>query len=235
MEYLHNFNPEGKTENKERAYLDIVGHFPNIGKRKQIAIVLDEYWVDDADQSKAYGPKRKAGRIVLVDDTKEYIKELRSKDYEHHPQERRWDCFIYIDDYSQYDKHTYIMATIKKTWFQKLNRNFKGQGSDTGSYATGWKYEFKIDTMQYGMDSDNQIMDEIPYWIFPSKLHFKIGSQRQTLENIIEAGNLTLEFHKNKVLEPETEPEIKKKSRIPLLGGIFAVVGSILFTKARFK
>ena len=222
MEYLHNFNPDGKTENKERAYLDIVGHFPKIGKRKQIAIILNEFWVDGADQSKAYGPKRKLGRIVLVDDTKEYIKELRSKDYEHLPQGRRWDCFIYIEGYSQFDKNTYIMATIKK---------FKGQKSDTGSYAKGWKYDFKIDKMQYGTD----LIDEIPYGIFPSKLHFKIGNQRQTLENIIEAGNLTLEFHKNKVLEPETEPETKRKSRIPLIGGIVALVGSILFAKASFK
>ena len=67
MEYSHNFNPEGKTEIKEEAHLDMQGRFPKIGKRKTMGLDIVESWVDNDNPDVKYRPQKRIGKVILTD------------------------------------------------------------------------------------------------------------------------------------------------------------------------
>jgi hypothetical protein len=220
MEYIGNFNPEGKTEIKEEAYLDIVGRFPKIGKSKTVGIDIVESWVDNDNPDVKYGPQRRIGKVILTDQTGD-------------PDERRWTFSMSLNGgYGEIDKPTTITGTIEKYYFQKYRRNPKGHGRTTGSEASGWKYRFEIMQLIYG--SANV---ETANWKFPAYLTRNISNQYKTLRNIVEAANLSIELHKkpikHKIGANYQDEEPKTKRNIPLLAGISAGVASIwyFFTK----
>jgi hypothetical protein len=229
MEYSHNFNPEGKTEIKEEAYLDIVGRFPKIGKSKTMGIDIVESWVDNDNPDGKYGPQRRIGKVILTDQTVE----MRKEDYYGDPDERRWTFSMSLNEgYGEIDKPTTITGTIEKYYFQKYSRSPKGYGRTTGSEASGWKYRFEIMQLIYG--SANV---ETANWKFPAYLTRNISNQYKTLRNIVEAANLSIETHKkpikHKIGANYQDEEPKTKRNIPLIAGISAGLASIwyFFTK----
>ena len=220
MKYQNSFNPEGKTEIKDKAYLNMVGHFPKVGKKKTIPIELNEYWVSDENPDDTYGSIRTIGRVSLVDDTIYYLKELQS-DSPHYgvsSNDRRWDCFIYVYGYSNFDKNTYINATIEKV------RNTANRG---------WRYSFKIDDIIYGGDRiDLEGKYEAPY--FNTYPYAK--NQYQSLQRIIKDANRVL-GDRPKIIQrrlshqPQQSKEKKSKKpfQIPIIGGLIALASAWYF------
>jgi hypothetical protein len=216
MEYIGNFNPEGKTEIKEEAYLDIVGRFPKIGKSKTVGIDIVESWVDNDNPDVKYGPQRRIGKVILTDQTGD-------------PDERRWTFSMSLNEgYGEIDKPTTITGTIEKYYFQKYRRNPKGHGRTTGSEASGWKYRFEIMQLIYG--SANV---ETANWKFPAYLTRNISNQYKTLRNIVEAANLSIKLHKkpikHKIGANYQDEEPKTKRNIPLIAGISAGLASLWY------
>jgi hypothetical protein len=216
MEYIGNFNPEGKTEIKEEAYLDIVGRFPKIGKSKTVGIDIVESWVDNDNPDVKYGPQRRIGKVILTDQTGD-------------PDERRWTFSMSLNGgYGEIDKPTTITGTIEKYYFQKYRRNPKGHGRTTGSEASGWKYRFEIMQLIYG--SANV---ETANWKFPAYLTRNISNQYKTLRNIVEAANLSIKLHKkpikHKIGANYQDEEPKTKRNIPLIAGISAGLASLWY------
>jgi len=230
MEYSHNFNPEGKTEIKGEAYLDMQGRFPKIGKRKTMGLDIVESWVDKDNPDVKYRPQRRIGKVILTDQTVAMRKEEPYAD----PNERRWTFSMSLNEgYGEIDKPTTITGTIDKYYFQKYSRSPKGHGRTTGSGASGWKYRFEIMQLNYGTVKNVEITN----WRFPSYLTWNISNQYKTLRNIVEAANLSIELHKkpikHKIGANYQDEEPKTKRNIPLLAGISAGLASIwyFFTK----
>ena len=225
MEYSHNFNPEGKTEIKEEAYLDMQGRFPKIGKRKTMGLDIVESWVDNDNPDVKYRPQRRIGKVILTDQTVE----MRKEDYYGDPDERRWTFSMSLNEgYGEIDKPTTITGTIDKYYFQKFGKNSKGQGRVTGSAASGWKYQFEIMQLIYG--SANV---ETANWRFPAYLTRNISNQYKTLRNIVDAANRSIEIHKKPIKHNigaySQDKKPKTKRNIPLLAGISAGLASILY------
>lgn len=225
MEYSHNFNPEGKTEIKEDAYLDMTGRFPKIGKQKTMGIDIVESWVDNDNPEGKYGPQRRIGKVILTDQTVEMRKEESYGD----PDERRWTFSMSLNEgYGEIDKPTTITGTIDKYYFQKFHKNSKGQGRVTGSAASGWKYQFEIMQLIYG--SANV---ETANWIFPAYLTRNISNQYKTLRNIVDAANRSIEIHKKPIkphqVRGNENEKPKTKRNIPLLAGISAGLASLWY------
>lgn len=217
MEYRHTFNPEGKTEIRKKAYLDMRGHFPKVGKTKTIPIELNEYWISDENPDNSYGPIRNIGRVSLVDDTIYLRKELQSDfpDYGITSNDRRWDCFIYIYGYSNFDENTYINATIEKVW-----NDTKGK--------RGWRYSFKVDDIIYGGDRiDLEGKDKAPYF----DLYPYAKNQNQALQRIIKGANRVLGDDWKTIQKPQPSKENKSKKpfRIPIIGGILALASAWIY------
>ena len=231
MEYSHNFNPEGKTEIKEEAYLDMQGRFPKIGKRKTMGLDIVESWVDNDNPDVKYRPQRRIGKVILTDQTVEMRKEESYAD----PDERRWTFSMSLNEgYGEIDKPTTITGTIDKYYFQKFGKNSKGQGRVTGSAASGWKYQFEIMQLIYG--SANV---ETANWRFPAYLTRNISNQYKTLRNIVDAANRSIEIHQEPInqiigaISPLPSKQPKPRYNIPLVAGISAGLASIwyFFTK----
>jgi hypothetical protein len=217
MEYIDNFNPEGKTEIKEEAYLDIVGRFPKIGKSKTMGIDIVESWVDNDNPDVKYGPQRRIGKVILTDQTGD-------------PDERKWTFSMSLNEsYGEIDKPTTITGTIEKYYFQKYRRSPKGHGRTTGSEASGWKYRFEIMQLNYGTVKNVEITN----WRFRSYLTWNISNQYKTLRNIVEAANLSIKLHKkpikHKIGANYQDEEPKTKRNIPLIAGISAGLASLWY------
>jgi len=231
MEYSHNFNPEGKTEIKEDAYLDMTGRFPKIGKQKTMGIDIVESWVDNDNPEGKYGPQRKIGKVILTDQTLE----MRKEESYANPNERRWTFSMSLNEgYGEIDKPTTITGTIDKYYFQKFTKNSKGQGRVTGSEASGWKYQFEIMQLIYG--SANV---KTANWRFPAYLTRNISNQYKTLRNIVDAANRSIEIYKKPInqiigaISPFPSKQPKPRYNIPLVAGISAGLASLwyFFTK----
>lgn len=230
MEYSHNFNPEGKTEIKEDAYLDMTGRFPKIGKQKTMGIDIVESWVDNDNPEGKYGPQRKIGKVILTDQTLE----MRKEESYANPNERRWTFSMSLNEgYGEIDKPTTITGTIDKYYFQKFTKNSKGQGRVTGSEASGWKYQFTITQLNYGSVKNVEITN----WRFPAYLNRNIANQYKTLRNIVEAANLSIKTYKKPIKHNiganYQDEKPKTKRNIPLVAGISAGLASLwyFFTK----
>lgn len=181
----------------------MTGYFPKVGKKKTIPIELNELWVSDENPDDKYISIRTIGRVSLVDDTIDYQKELQSFDYGIDSNDRRWDCFIYIYGYSNFNENTYINATIEKVW-----NDTKGN--------RGWRYSFKVDDIIYGGDRiDLEGKDKAPYF----DLYPYAKNQHEALKEIIKGSNRVL----------SNENKSKKPFRIPIIGGIVALASAWIF------
>tara|TARA_B100000287_G_scaffold279583_1_gene263485 strand:- start:27592 stop:28269 length:678 start_codon:yes stop_codon:yes gene_type:complete len=219
--YRYSFNPEGKTKVEGKSYLTMTGYFPKIGKRKTIPIELSEYWISDENPEDTYGSVRNIGRVVLQDATRDYHRELNRKghQYEYDYGDRMWECFIYIEGYSQFQTWTFIKAIIKKGRFVE---------------QTGSKYMFDIEKIvqkERGGEDENVEINHRGGRGF----NYKIKTQRETLENIIEAAENSIGRKKYQVvkheIEPEPDPYIedKKRWRIPIIGGAVALASALIY------
>ena len=225
MEYIYNFNPEGKTEIKEEAYLDMQGRFPKIGKRKTMGLDIVELWVDNDNPDVKYGPQRRIGKVILTDQTVE----MRKEEPYAGPDERRWTFSMSLNEgYGEIDKPTTITGTIDKYYYQKTGKNNKGQGRVTGSAASGWKYQFEITQLIYG-----SVFVETANWRFPPYLTRNIANQYKTLRNIVDAANLSIQTYKkpikHKIGANYQDEKPKTKRNIPLIAGISAGLASLWY------
>ena len=158
-------------------------------------------WVSDENSDDKYSSIRTIGRVSLVDDTIDYQKEIQSETphYGIDSNNRRWDCFIYIYGYSNFNENTYINATIHKVWNDK-----KGD--------RGWRYDFDVNDIVYGGDRlDLEGKNKAPYFYsYPYAT-----SQREALQRIIKGANRVLGDGWKTIQKPQPSNEKQIKETIP--------------------
>lgn len=210
------FDPEGKTQILEKSRLTYTGHFPKLGKRKAMRLRVYEHWIDDSDPERHYAPLMNVGQINLYDNTKEYV-DINDR----REGARSWFCSIELNDYvdSHFkDIRIFVRALI---------------------YKDGWKLYHPKEIEVFILRKDATKTEEIFSYKMPHGEYFDYGdafkTQKEVIQYILKESIVCLRQYEP---QPKTveEPVVEtKRSKIPFIGGIAAIIGSAFFLKSRLK
>ena len=154
--------------------------------------------------------------------TKEYV-----NIYDRREGARAWFCSIELNDYV--DSHFKdIRIFIRALIYKDVN----------GLYSCGDRSEERVDILRKGTTETEEIFNyKNPHGEYFPYREFK--SQKEVIQYLLKESILCVRHHESKmktVGESVVKPAVKKKrSRIPFIGGIAAIIGSAFFLKSRFK